>query len=313
MECESEVLRTQLSPCVRKPGFRQKSGSFAARTPNQQGTMMESKPCKRIDKEIVSVDCLAHHLKEVHGCDCDVHRVPADSDPPDYWMTVDGESFAVEATSITVEAEIAYADDCKKLKNDVNKAAGALGNNIGTYALVIRGHPKIPGKQKGGQGRRNLVCQAVGFIRDTQGAPSPQEQPLLEDGRSRLTIQRLSDMGATVGLVRSPGAKWEGDIQDQLRELMNCKVVEKRQKLENKGVPAECSRIILVLYDAYGYGDIEDAQKAILQVEGREWFHSVFWAASFTDRLNELSPGEPGREGGFIYSKEDRWWRGART
>ncbi len=50
------------------------------------------------------------------------------------------------------------------------------------------------------------------------------------------------------------------------------------QKLENKGVPEHCGDVILLLYDAYGYGEAEDARKALLKAHDYDWFHSVFWA-----------------------------------
>ena len=72
------------------------------------------------------------------------------------------------------------------------------------------------------------------------------------------------------------------------------------QKLENKGVPEHCGDVILLLYDAYGYGEAEDARKALLKAHDYDWFHSVFWAESFSDRPNELYPVEPGRTGCVI-------------
>ena len=58
---------------------------------------------------------------------------------------------------------------------------------------------------------------------------------------------------------------------------------------------------------AYGYAEGEDAKIALRGVHGYDWFHSIFWARSFTDRTNELYPEEPGRIGLFLYTKEDRW------
>ena len=265
---------------------------------------METKPCKYIDKEIVSMDCLAHHLKDVHGCDCDVQRVPQGRDPPDFWMSVDGERFAVEVTIIVTSEP--YHARCRELKDDIKTAMMDCAGTTGTYALVVSGHPALPKKKQ--KEWHDLVSRALCFVSTTQHVPSTDQHHLLEDGRSRLGIQKLNNEAATVGLLGPYGAKWEGEVVDELRKLMHDAVVKKRQKLENKGVPAECSRIILVLYDAYGYGDIEDAQKALLQVEGYDWFHSIFWAASFTDRANILSPAEPGRLGDFLCSKDRRWW-----
>lgn len=265
--------------------------------------LMRTNASERIDEEIVSVDCLAHCLTRVHGCNCDVQRVPQGCDPPDFWMTVDGERFAVEVTSIVTNE--GYRAICKTLKDAIKTAMMECPGTSGTYALVVSGHPALPKKK----GWHDLVSRALCFASATRDVPCTEKQYLLQDGRNRLTIQKLSNQRTTVGLVGMDGAKREGEVVDELRKLMHDKVVKKREKLENKAVLAECSRIILVLYDAYGYGDIEDAQKALLQVEGHDWFHSVFWAASFTDRANELSPANPGRLGDFLYSGDGRWWQ----
>ena len=228
-------------------------------------------------------------------------------------MSVDGERFAVEVTSITVEAEVAHDDKCTELKNAIKTAMGDCAGTTGTYALVVRGHPALPKKQKGWH---DLISRALCFVSTTQHVPSTDQHHLLEDGRSRLGIQKLRNEGATVGLVGMDGAKWEGEVVDELRKLMHDAVVKKSkksQKLKKKVAPDACSIIILVLYDAYGYADIEHAQKALLQVEGYDWFHSIFWAASFTDRANKLSPADPGRLGDFLYSEDVRWWHGPPT
>ena len=65
----------------------------------------------------------------------------------------------------------------------------------------------------------------------------------------------------------------------------------------------------LLLYDAYGYGSLETAMRAALDVKGYEWLHSIFWAASFSDRPNVMYPDSPGRAGCFLYSKSEGWRR----
>lgn len=112
------------------------------------------------------------------------------------------------------------------------------------------------------------------------------------------------------------GAKWEGEAQADLARLIQNAVSSKRSKLERNGIPQQCGDSILVLYDAYGFGDTVDARIALRNVSGYDWFHSIFWAAApFADsstgaqqtRPNELYPQEPGRVGSFLYTREDRW------
>lgn len=256
----------------------------------------------RINEERVCADSLAHNLKSFCGChDVKVHREP--NDPPDFWLDIDGQKYAAEVTSIVNEQ--AYHAACIALKDAVKKSATDAGSIIGRYCLDVTMRPNLP--RKNSAEWSDLCCKALSFIRDTDAKESTEETLLLDEEEGRLSIRKLAATGATVGLSRAPGAKWEGEIHNELQGLIQDAVTKKRKKLEIKGVPAQCPRIFLVLYDAYGYGIVEDAQKALLSTDGYDWFHSVFWATSFTDRENTLYPGSPGREGAFLYSKTHKW------
>lgn len=263
---------------------------------------MKNNKKNRIDEELVCVDSLAHNLKHLHGCsDVKVHQET--NDPPDFWIDVDGLRYAAEVTSIVKDQ--AYHATCTSLKDMAKKNATDEKVLFGTYCLNIIRHPDLP--------RRNskewvaLVSKVLSFIRNTASDKSTEKFSLLNDQQGHLSIQKISADGATVGLIGAPEAKWEGEVHNELQELMQEAITMKRKKLEKKGVPNNCPRIFLVLYDAYGYASAEDAQKTLLCTDGHDWFHSVFWATSFTDRDNILYPGNPGREGMFLYSKINKW------
>lgn len=256
----------------------------------------------RVDEELVCADSLAYNLKFFGGChDVKVQREL--SDPPDFWLDIDGQKYAAEVTSIVNEQ--AYHAACIALKDAVKK--GAIGEEriTGSYCLQLTMCPNLP--RKNSAEWRDLCGKALSFIRDQDSRESVEETLLLDEQQGQLSIRKIAATGATVGLFGAPVAKWEGEIHNELQELIQDAVTKKRKKLEKKGVPAQCPRIFLVLYDAYGYGNAEDAQKALLSTEGYDWFHSVFWATSFTDRENALYPGSPGREGMFLYSKTYKW------
>jgi len=98
---------------------------------------------------------------------------------------------------------------------------------------------------------------------------------------------------------------WEGDVQSQLAIMMQQAVDNKKRKLQDKGVGSQ--RALLLLYDAFAYAQPVDAVSAMRKVNGYDWFHSIFWAASFFDRKNTTYPEEPGREGIFLYSSNPNW------
>lgn len=264
---------------------------------------MKNRPMNRIDEEWVSVDCLAHYLRNVCKCG-DVQVQKAKDDPPDFWIAIDGNTFAAEVTSVVTDA--GYRAKGMALKDVIKRSMCEDIGNRGTYALLTIRQPEFP--------RRNtrewnvLVAESLSFIRDTREVSSTDQHPLIEGKNGRLGIQKLGNDGATVGMAGVAGVKMEGDIQNELCELMQHAIFTKRVILEKKEVLQQCSGIMLLLYDAYGYAEVEDAQKSLTKTVGYDWFHSIFWAASFTDRVNELSPGEPGRQGKFLFSKEAKWW-----
>jgi hypothetical protein len=181
-------------------------------------------PANRIDHECVSVDSLVQYLKQRCGHQ-NIQVQREQDDPPDFWVSIDGNRFAVEETSIATEGAVKHIAIARKKR----RSSGSLG------------------------------------------------------------------------------CKWEGEVQAELAELIQKAVRTKREKLKQKGVPQQCRDIILLLYDAHAFGDSEDAKVALQTVHGYDWFHSVFWAASFTNRPNELYPQQPGRIGSFLYTKAAPW------
>ena len=258
----------------------------------------------RIDEELVCVDSLSHCLK--YQCGCRTVAVDREKDdPPDFWVAVDGERFAVEITSIVTGQ--AYYASYKKLARSIWRYVEEHGSLKGKYALLIMRHPSLP-KSTCAEWH-SLVERASAFILATPDAESTEELRLFENADGYLGIKKVSGHGAFVGIIGATDVKSEGKLQEELRHLMAARVTEKRQKLEKKGIPFDCSGAMLLLYDAYGFADTADPRKALLSVEGYGWFHSIFWAASFTDRPNDLSPANPGRCGTFLYSRNDKWWR----
>ena len=264
--------------------------------------MSDVAKAKRIDEEQVCVNALVHYLKHICG-HREVQAYPELDDPPDFWLHVDGKRFAAEITSIVTDQ--GYLAHCKKIKQSIQEKAQETGSLNGTYALIIERNPKLP--KRTSSDWRGLVDMAVSFIAATKGASSTEISYLQKDSNGRLGIQKTSVGRTAVGLVGFPKMEWEGEVQEELASLIQDAVVIKRSKLEKKSVPQQCPHSILLLYDAYGYADTEDARIALGKVQGYDWFHSVFWAASFTDRTNELYPEQPGRAGSFLYTKEDRW------
>lgn len=263
---------------------------------------MDTDRSKRIDEELVSIESLAYFLKENRACrEINIQREV--DDPPDFWITISGEKFGAEVTSIVTG--YGYNAICMKLEDEIERDCNASNCLNGNYALTVMSYPEIP-KRASGQWRE-LVAEAKSYISATRNNSRADKKHLLQDSNGYLAIEKLSDRGATVGLAGPFSTKWEGEVRSELFRLFQTAVDKKREALERKGVLTICRNFILVFYDAYGFGDMDDAIEAFQQVRGFDWFHSVYWAASFADRPNELFPGTPGRRGCFLYSKKAEW------
>jgi len=257
---------------------------------------------RRIDEELVSVDSLKHVLCTRCGCK-EVHPHREQHDPPDFTVTIDGQSFPTEVTSIVSHQQ--YSAQCDEFAKAIRDRADSLGVLSGKYAFIVSRLPRIP-KPTSKSGRQ-LLDAAVAYV-DTsrQQAVSPEVQ-LAQDESGKISIEKVSANGSTVAVVRSAPAMAEGDIHSQLATLIQQAVDDKKRKLQDAGIGPR--RVLLLLYDAFRYAEPKDAVAAMRQVNGYNWFHSIFWAASFLDRKNMTYLEEPGREGFFLFSTNPDWQR----
>lgn len=254
----------------------------------------------RIDEEHVCVDSFIQHIREIDSRQV-ITYCEEPNDPPDFWVTIAGVTYAVEVTSIVTD--YGYDALCKKLIETIRSESQTNNGVKGEYALTVVRRPEIP--RRGTTQWRTLVSIAATKIREMSNSLCEAEFCLLKDANGYLAIQKCSDQGAKIGLCRIPVAKCEA--QKELTQLFQDAIERKLVAFEKKGVLHQCSNIILLFYDAYGYGDIEDVQKAFLNVQGYESLHSIFLAASFSDIPNKLYPDTPGRRGVFLYSRNEKW------
>lgn len=254
----------------------------------------------RIDEELVCVDALMQVLYTYCSCK-DVRSHREQQDPPDFTVMVDGEQFPTEVTSIVSHQQ--YHAHCDELAEAIRDKAISKGVLAGTYALIVSRLPTVP-KQASRSGRK-LLDDAVAYIEATEKETVSSELDLATAENGRINIAKVSEDGAEVGVLWAPSAMWKVEAQSQLSELIQEAIDKKRYKLKNIGISS--GKALLLLYDAYGYGEPKDAVEAMQQVKGFDWFHSIFWAASFSDRKNMTYPEEPGRGGLFLFSQNPDW------
>lgn len=256
----------------------------------------------KIDEELVCVDSLRQVLHVCCGYK-NIHIHREKHDPPDFTITIEGEPYPAEVTSIVSEQDLQYHSHCVEFANAIRDCASNQGVLFGTYTLKIWRVPRIP-KPTSKQGRR-LLNDAVNYIVATKKSMQHEKFILVKNKSGELSIRKLTHNGSTVGVIRVPSGIREGEIQNELVELIQQKINSKKQKLVNEGIkPREA---ILLLYDAFLFAEPTDVISALQKINEYDWFHSIFWAASFSDQENITYPKEPGRKGFFLFSHKKEW------
>jgi hypothetical protein len=261
-----------------------------------------SRPIHRIDEELVCVESFVHHLKEKLSC-TNVEIEKEKNDPPDFWITIASKRFAAEVTSIATDQE--YSGLCEGLKTSIDKECRERNYLKGKYAIRIFMRPEIP--KRNSRDWLQLVNAGVNYIRITMNSPSAEGTRILDVDDGYVVIEKSGSCGDAIGLIGPSDNKWGDEKGMELAQLLQKAIEKKRNAIEKKRVLDVCPNVLLILYDAYGHCDMKEAMKAFQRVSGAEWFHSVYWAASFSNRQNELYPSQPGRSGCFLYSKNGQW------
>jgi len=257
-------------------------------------------------EERLSMRCLAEHLRKRLPRK-DVRWRSERDDPPDFWLRVAGTRFAVEVTKVVEilgQHPTRYSSLGLKhlytyeLPRAIEVRARDHGCLCGKYWLTVSRAPRID--------RTAIVAKAAQYIRRTKQDREGAAVLLHKDRSGILEIQKHSGDGASVLLATwARGMKWEGLIRDQLTALLEDCVCTKRRKLEKKGVPLVCSNIVLVLDDEYRFADLPIYLECIRQVQGVDWFHSIFWVRS------RMTPGKTTSQlaevGCFLTTKEKGW------
>ena len=162
----------------------------------------ETRQC--IDEEWVCADSLKHCLEQSGSHHVSVLK-EAD-DPPDFWMTIDGETFAAEVTSLSPGE--AYSASCKRLTRQISRSLREQGNLTGTYVLCFRRRPGRP--RRTSPRWRALVANATSFLHATRDASATDEVRLLDHDDGHVAICKVSRQGAALACSVTEDAKWEG-------------------------------------------------------------------------------------------------------
>ena len=196
----------------------------------------------------------------------------AGDEPPDYYLELCGIKYAVEATSVLEKTTlgnkiIEHLETDKSIKRfieDIQKDAIEKGILKGAY--TVRYKPiRDFGKQK-----QVISARIRDYLQHTQNVSSAPAEDIAGKGHLRWYIHKLHSNKSY--LSRTTGdAKWKGEAEDELCNLLSKALERKVKKLKNISLPK-----ILLLYDRFAWIDAEEWRQYLSKLSYVDNFHTVF-------------------------------------
>jgi hypothetical protein len=197
-------------------------------------------------------------------------NVPQSEEPPDWYLKIDNDCYAVEAT--TIEDFIQLADNefvsifgithtLTSFINGIEKTANEQGLLSGTYFISINPIPDFVYKKK------IIKKKLLGYIRETKHLPSTRTHKIadLEGHKVIITKGPFNKDSVTGGVITS--VRIDSEAQEKLLRAISHSLVVKSKKLSNVAEPK-----ILLILDRYPFSDMLDWTSIVKQCQERENF-----------------------------------------
>ncbi len=192
--------------------------------------------------------------------------------PPDYFLQLRGNKYAVEVTSILEKAtlgnktidHIGIDKSVKRFIENIQKDAIKRGILKGAY--IVRYKPiRDFEKQK-----QAIATRIRDYLRRTQNVSSAPAEDIADKGHLRWYIYKLQSDKSY--LLRTTGdAKWGGEAEYELCNLLSKALETKVKKLKNISLPK-----ILLLYDRFAWIDADEWSQYLAKLSYVDNFHTIF-------------------------------------
>ena len=139
------------------------------------------------------------------------------NEPPDYFLQLRRDSYAVEVTSVLEKAtlgnrvkdHIEIDKSVKRFIEDVKRDAIDTGILKGAYVVAYKPITDF-GKQK-----QVIASRIMDYLRRTQGSPSAPPEGIVGEGKSKWCIYKLHS-GKNYLSRTASDARWEGEAAEEL-------------------------------------------------------------------------------------------------
>ena len=222
--------------------------------------------------------------------------VPQKCEPPDYYLCIDDNRYAVEVTILMKKVNVGKKHkplphrrisenlQCF-IKNDIESIARDNNYLCGTYWVSfsepIKNFPN---------NKRKIQSSLLSYIRKTQNLNNAPCQVVYKTGRQDCEIEKTGDRDDKVCIgISLTTSKWDGEINSEVYQLLDESIGKKVYKLRNISCPK-----ILLLHDQYLFACSQKYKSFILSISSRFSFHTVFLVENKSKSL-------------LLYSQDPKW------
>jgi len=199
-------------------------------------------------------------------------EVQPSDEPPDWYLSIDGARYAVEATSVFEQIEtksgllpsISVSATLHRFIDDVEATAIKEGILTGAYAVALCPIANFP------EVKPQIKQALLEYIRSTRGAASAPRKGVAKIGHRTISIQKFHSKKKYVAEVISYDGKWEGEAQEEIFTLLTRIIDDKAIKLSAVPDP-----LILLILDAYNYANSIHWRNAISAYSSRARFECI--------------------------------------
>ncbi len=200
--------------------------------------------------------------------------VAQEDEPPDYYLYSGDVKYAVEVTTLMEKTEvggkrlprITIVASLSQLVDDVETSARQgnflRGAYVVNFSRPIKNYRSV---------REHLFRGFLAYIQATRDVDSAPEQVIYKQCGEKCTITKIHDQQTYVGHIGPSGAKWEGEVAEEICNLLAERINSKHNKLGKLAEPK-----ILLLYDAYLFARVDMYQQCLPKIPSLKSFHTVF-------------------------------------
>ncbi len=189
------------------------------------------------------------------------------SEPPDFWLSLNGRKYAVEVTRILCEDDRAVTASLWGVVADTEDEARKAGKLSGTYVVEFAGPIKTFPKW-----RDELKARILDYAKWTASLQKHPGEDIAVKDQVLCHVSKLHPQGATIGCMGPDNrGGWENDIRRELLLLLQRAFDAKAQIPEKTNRPT-----VLILYDLYGLATRELFIECVKSINKVRLFHTVY-------------------------------------